>query len=61
MKKIILIVGASGVGKDTLIKYARKKMKKEINFVRRYITRKPDKNEKTFLYLLGVHMRICMV
>lgn len=48
MKKIILIVGASGVGKDTLIKYARKKMKKEINFVRRYITRKPDKNEKNF-------------
>ena len=48
MKKIILIVGASGVGKDTLIKYARKKMKKDINFVKRYITRKPDKNEKNF-------------
>ncbi len=48
MKKIILVVGASGVGKDTLLRFARKKLKKEINFVRRYITRKPDKNEKNF-------------
>ncbi len=48
MKKIILVVGASGVGKDTLLKFARKKMKKEVNFVRRYITRKPDKSEKNF-------------
>ncbi len=48
MKKIILIVGASGVGKDTLLRFAKKKLKKEMNFVRRYITRKPDKNEKNF-------------
>jgi phosphonate metabolism protein PhnN/1,5-bisphosphokinase (PRPP-forming) len=46
--KIILIVGASGVGKDTLIKEAKKELKKEFNFIRRYITRKPDKNEKNF-------------
>jgi ribose 1,5-bisphosphokinase len=47
-KKIILIVGASGVGKDTLIREAKKELKKEFNFVRRYITRKPDKSEKNF-------------
>jgi ribose 1,5-bisphosphokinase len=46
--KIILIVGASGVGKDTLIKEAKKDLKKEFNFVRRYITRKPDKSEKNY-------------
>lgn len=46
--KIILIVGASGVGKDTLIKEAKKDLKKEFNFVKRYITRKPDKNEKNY-------------
>lgn len=46
--KIILIVGASGVGKDTLMKEAKKDLKKKFNFVRRYITRKPDKSEKNF-------------
>lgn len=46
--KIILIVGASGVGKDSLIKEAKKDLKKEFNFVKRYITRKPDKNEKNY-------------
>jgi len=46
--KIILIVGASGVGKDTLIKEAKKELKKEFNFARRYITRKPDKSEKNY-------------
>jgi ribose 1,5-bisphosphokinase len=46
--KVILIVGASGVGKDTLIKEAKKELKKKFNFTRRYITRKPDKNEKNF-------------
>lgn len=47
-KKIILIVGASGVGKDSLIKEAKKELKHEFNFVRRYITRKPDKSEKNY-------------
>ena len=46
--KVILIVGASGVGKDTLIKEAKKELKKKFNFIRRYITRKPDKSEKNF-------------
>lgn len=46
--KIILIVGSSGVGKDTLIKGAKKKFKKDINFVKRYITRKPDKSENNY-------------
>lgn len=46
--KIVLIVGPSGVGKDTLLKGAKKQLKDNVNFVRRYITRKPDKNEKNF-------------
>lgn len=46
--KIVLIVGPSGVGKDTLIKGAKKQLKNEIKFVRRYITRKPDKSEKNY-------------
>lgn len=47
-EKIILIVGASGVGKDSLIKEAKKELKNKFNFIRRYITRKPDKNEKNY-------------
>ncbi|CAD7289338.1 AAA family ATPase [Campylobacter suis] len=45
--KIILIVGASGVGKDSLIKGAKVLLSgyDDISFTRRYITRKPDKNE----------------
>ncbi len=43
MKKIVLIVGASGVGKDTLIKALQNRV--EANFIRRYITREPDNNE----------------
>lgn len=46
--KIVLLVGPSGVGKDTLIKGAKKELKEDINFVRRYITRKPDKSEKNY-------------
>lgn len=45
-KKIVLIVGASGVGKDTLLKEIKKDLK--ANFVRRYITRKPDENEDNY-------------
>lgn len=44
---IILIVGASGVGKDSLMKEARVKFA-NFNFVKRYITRKPDENEDNF-------------
>ncbi|RXJ87538.1 AAA family ATPase [Arcobacter sp. CECT 8985] len=40
---IILIVGASGVGKDTLIRQF--KNKEDINVVRRYITRKSNEHE----------------
>ena len=46
MHKIILIVGASGVGKDTLIKGAQSKI--DANFSKRYITRIPDDNEDNF-------------
>ncbi|MCD4758547.1 MAG: AAA family ATPase [Arcobacteraceae bacterium] len=46
MKKIILIVGASGVGKDTLLKSIKDKT--DINFVKRYITRVPDENEHNY-------------
>ena len=46
MKKIILIVGASGVGKDTLLRAIKEKL--EANFLQRYITRKPDENESNY-------------
>ena len=46
MKKIILIVGASGVGKDTLLRKSKSKI--EANFITRYITRVSDKNEANF-------------
>lgn len=46
MKKVVLIVGASGVGKDSLIKAVQNKI--EANFVKRYITRMPDNNESNF-------------
>jgi len=46
--KIVLIVGASGVGKDTLLKESKKDLKKNCNFIKRYITRKPDKSEKNY-------------
>lgn len=48
MKKIILIVGASGVGKDSLIREAKKELKEGFNFVKRYITREPDTNEQNY-------------
>ena len=44
-KKIVLIIGASGVGKDSLIREAKKSLGCELNFVQRYITREPDVNE----------------
>jgi len=46
--KIVLIVGASGVGKDTLLKSSKKDLKNQCNFIKRYITRKPDKSEKNY-------------
>lgn len=46
MIKIVLIVGASGVGKDTLIKAIKNDVK--ANFVTRYITRVPDVNESNY-------------
>lgn len=45
--KIVLIVGPSGVGKDTLLKNVKKDLP-FVNFVDRYITRKPDKNESNY-------------
>lgn len=46
MVKIILIVGASGVGKDTLLKAIQNDIK--ANFITRYITRVPDNNESNY-------------
>lgn len=43
--KIILIVGPSGVGKDTLLRHAKEELGGKLNFVKRYITRKADLNE----------------
>lgn len=46
MKKLILIVGPSGVGKDTLLKKIRNKI--EAYFVSRHITRAPDDSEQNY-------------
>lgn len=46
--KIVLIVGPSGVGKDSLLKFAKNSLENEVNFVNRYITRRPDLNESNF-------------
>jgi len=42
---IILVVGPSGAGKDSVIKRAAER-NKDIKIIRRYITRVPDDNEK---------------
>ncbi|PLY05265.1 MAG: hypothetical protein C0625_14650 [Arcobacter sp.] len=46
--KIILIVGPSGVGKDTLLREAKKSLPEGFNFLNRYITRAPCSNEDNF-------------
>lgn len=48
--RIILLVGPSGSGKDSLLRAARKHFAEEqrFNFVRRYITRPPDSNEDNY-------------
>lgn len=47
-RKIILIVGPSGAGKDTLLRYANITFKDKLNFVKRYITRQADLNESNY-------------
>lgn len=46
--KIVLVVGPSGAGKDTLLRYAKKMLEDRVNFVQRYITRKADANEDNY-------------
>ncbi len=48
--KIILIVGPSGSGKDTLLRHARKTFESQNRFIfsKRYITRPPDTNEDNY-------------
>lgn len=48
--KLVLIVGPSGSGKDTLLRSARAALghRQDIQFARRYITRPPDSNEDNY-------------
>ncbi len=48
--RIILIVGPSGAGKDTLLRFAKAHFaeQKVLGFARRYITRPPDSNEDNY-------------
>ena len=48
--RVILVVGPSGAGKDTLLRAARKQFvnKPTLGFARRYITRPPDVNEDNY-------------
>jgi ribose 1,5-bisphosphokinase len=50
MKRLILVVGASGAGKDSLLKEAKIHFKENptIHFIRRYITRQPGEFEDNF-------------
>ena len=50
MKKLILVVGASGAGKDSLLKVAKLHFRDypNVHFLRRYITRKPGEFEDNF-------------
>lgn len=47
---MLLVVGASGVGKDTLLSQAKEQLSGQSGFyfVRRYITRPPDANEENY-------------
>lgn len=49
-RKIVLLTGASGSGKDTLLKAAASHFKgdNQVYFLPRYITRLPDNNENNF-------------
>lgn len=48
--KLILLVGPSGSGKDTLLRAVRRQFNGSclVEFVRRYITRPPDSNEDNY-------------
>lgn len=46
--KIILMVGPSGAGKDTLLRHAKEIYGEKLNFVKRYITRESDVNESNY-------------
>ncbi|WP_321471599.1 AAA family ATPase [Halarcobacter sp.] len=46
--KIVLVVGPSGAGKDTLLRYAKEKLNENFSFVKRYITREADVNENNY-------------
>ena len=48
--RILLVVGPSGSGKDTLLRSAKHHFagQEQLAFVRRYITRPPDRNEDNY-------------
>jgi ribose 1,5-bisphosphokinase len=50
--RLVYVIGASGVGKDTLIGYARRRLAgQDVCFAHRYITREPATGDENFIAL----------
>ena len=53
MSRLYYVIGASGVGKDSIMNYAKRKLNSShpIIFAHRYITRLPDDSSENHIYL----------
>jgi len=49
--RLFYLMGASGVGKDSLMHYARQRLEGEVHFAHRYITRPPEAGGENHVWL----------